>query len=327
MSTTNPAHSVFTVTVNFKGTSYDVEIKPTLNGQPIEWIGDRVDQWNSAEKTHKIFSQTIVQMLDKTNVAADSLETLGVVTSVDGFSFDAQESKEATQEIWEEFIGYLQDPVSATAGRDPVAEEVLRTGPGVEIKSTRNVYLNLGPEEQKVVRLHLFQKKCYEHFASEKGVRLPDYIREYTSAEKACLAHLLYPLPLSQRLAPGKEASQIWLMQSEVERNEMASRVKGIREAIKQAARQPIEDESDFELELDSSEEEKVQADLHRQQKAAIIDSESEVEELLSSSEESVLQLSEISIGHEEEDAFLESGEGVNLSESSEFSISESESS
>ena len=186
------------------------------------------------------------------------------------------------------------------------------------------------------MRFYLFQKKCYEHFASVKGIRLSDEIREYTSAEKACLAHLLYPSPLSQRLAPGKEASQIWQMQTEVERNEMAPHVRRIREVIKHAARHPIADDSDSELKLDSSDEERENArtDLLRKQKAAIIDSGSEVEELLSSSEEMVPYLNslrisqEISISEEgmEEDSFLESGEDkdIDLSDEDTFSLSES---
>lgn len=345
---TNPAHSVFTVTVKFKDIFYDVEIKPTLNGQPIEWIQDRVDQWNSAESTHKLFSQTIVKMLDKTNVSADSLETLGVVTCVDGFSFDALESQEATQVVWEEFISYLQDPVSAIAGRDPVAEEVLSSGPGAGITLTNNVYLNLGPDEQKAVRLSLFQKKCYQHFALAKRVRL-GRIAESTPEEKACLNHLVYSNPFGPKLTPGAEISRIFFWEkrsknektgthivetlSEKERKAMASSYTRIKEEIKQAARQPIAEASHFVLELDSSEEENVRADRRRQQNAAQNASESDVETLTDSSEErvpkfNVLRISQdISIDHEEEDLFVESNmrsDVLYLSDDDTFSFSES---
>src|SRR2546430_243798 len=104
---TNPTHSVFTVTVDFKGTFYDVEIKPTWNNKPIEWLQDRVDQWKKAETTHQLFSKKIVEMLNCTDIPADYLATHGVITagSVEGFTFDkGLEIQHKTQDVWNEFI-------------------------------------------------------------------------------------------------------------------------------------------------------------------------------------------------------------------------------
>ncbi len=330
MSTTNPAYLVFTVPVEFNGTKYDVEIRPTYDGQPIEWIDGHVDQWNEVERTRKVFSKTIVQMLEKTNVAADSLESLGKVTSVDQFTFGAPESKAATQEVWEEFIQYLRYPESLTAGRDPVAEEVLSTGPGVEINFTLNAYLNLtqeekaclkltpeeqkdlGPEEQKAAlvkkqeaallnkqketRLSLFIKKCYENFALADGFRL-GRIGKYTPAEEACLVHLLYPNRFSPRLTP--EAERLGIMSlkklSEEEKEEMASKYDLIEKEWETMTCQ-LANKSSSNFDLDSSDEESVQAEAQDDSKTpplnAHISEEVSIDE--SSEEINVLNLKEV---------------------------------
>ncbi len=263
---TNPTHSVFTVIVEFKGTFYDAEITPTWNGKPIEWLPDRVGQWTSAETTHKLFSRKIVEMLNHTNIPADySLAMHGVIAtgSAQGFTFDkGLEVTHTTQEIWEEFIDCLQDPDSYTTGRSPVDEEVVGTGLGTGVALTPNGYLNLSAESQKAVRLSLFMKKCYEHFASVNGVRLADEISEYVPSEKECLTYLLYRNSSLQRLTPGKEAKLIWLMQSEEEKKVMASHVKIIREQMEAAQLNSDVDDSGSELVLDSSEEESSDVEL-----------------------------------------------------------------
>ncbi len=237
---TNPIHSVFTVTVDFKGTFYDVEITPTLNDRPIAWLQDRVDQWTSAETTHQLFSQKIVEMLNHKDILADySLDTHGLITagSAEGFTFDKDlEIEHKTQEVWEEFIDCLQDPVSPTAGRDSIDEDDEVAGTGARMKFTPNVYLNLSPDDQKAARLSLFQKKCYEQFAGANKVDISNRMDKYTPSEKACLAHLSYRNPLLRKQTPGREALLIWQMQSEEEKKQMSPHVKRIRKEMGQEA-------------------------------------------------------------------------------------------
>lgn len=181
---TNPINSAFTVKVDFNGTFYDVKIQPTLDGRPLEWMPDRVNQWVEAENTHKVFSQKIREMLEKANIPAErSLETLGVINSVDGFR--VPETKDATQIVWNEFIDRLKHTNAYTAGRDPVGrdEGVLGTGEGFGITFTRDVYLNLEKGSRtRAVRLSLFEKKTWELFG------LP--FKPYTPEEESCFEHL-----------------------------------------------------------------------------------------------------------------------------------------
>jgi hypothetical protein len=274
----NPIHSVFTVKVEFKGKFYDAEIKPTLNGDPIIWMQDRVNVWESAERTDRLFSQKIVQMLNNTNISEEhSLEGLGVITSVENFSFEADESKAATQIVWDEFIDCLQHTAAYTTRLDPVDENTQILGTrGVGITLTSDAYLNLGAADQKAVRLSLFLKKCYEHFASVNGVVLLPEISEYLPSEEACLTDLLYPNASQRRHASGKEAKLIWQMQSEQEKKVMASHVKNIRVEMELEAARLNPDVNDSVIEA-------LRRDL------SVIDSDtSEVEELLSSGEEMV---------------------------------------
>jgi hypothetical protein len=319
MATTNPAHSAFTVAIDFKGTFYDVEITPTLNGQPIEWIQDRVDQWTSAERTNQLFSRKIVEMLNHTNMPADySLATHGVITagSVQGFTFDkGLEITHTTQDVWEEFIDCLRDPVSQTAGLAPVNEDVAETGLAANFKLTTNVYSNLRAEDQKDVRLSLFQKKCYNYYGTKHGVELPHEISEYTAPEKACLEHLLYRNPLKEKLRPAREAVAIMVLQSEEERREMASEVKRIRAGMENAALKPRNsaEDSASAVSLDELEEEITLRQQNKNLPKLVLsdeedDIDSDVEELVESSDEEMERaaLSQRNVVRTDSDSALE---------------------
>lgn len=276
---TNPTYSVFTVTVDFRGTFYDVEITPTLNDKPIEWLQDRVDQWVAAETTHKLFSQKIVEMLNHTNLPEDySLAKHGVITtgSVEGFTFDkGLEITHTTREVWEEFIDCLQDPASQIAGLDPVDEddEVIGTELGARIKSTPNDYLNLGKEAKKAVRLSLFEKRscelfdlpfvaykpeelfCFAHLFQLGEVRLPTKDKEQISRE--LMAWFFHKHLLLAR--EDKDLSERELLQIEEERREMSRVFKEQVLKSQQAAEAlQVENDSDSEsttLYLSESEE------------------------------------------------------------------------
>jgi hypothetical protein len=251
---TNPVNSAFTVEVNFKGTFYDVEITPQWDGKPRSWTQGHIDQWKKAEK---LFSQKIVEMTEWTDPEY-SLATHGLITGASEAGFSVLNSpdliRHKTNDVWEQFIECLRDPVtqSQIAGLDPVDEddEVAGTELGARVKYTPNDYRNLGADEQRQVRLSLFQRKCYEHFAPVNGIEIPAEVGEYEPSEKACLACLLYRNPSRRRLAPGKEAKLIWLMQSKEERIVMAPHVKRIREEMEQIAlerRHEAEADSDNE--------------------------------------------------------------------------------
>ncbi|HEY5235445.1 MAG TPA: hypothetical protein VIJ14_04640 [Rhabdochlamydiaceae bacterium] len=253
---TNPVNSAFTVTVAIQGTYYDVEITPQWDGKPRSWSQEHIDQWKRAEK---LFSKKIVEMTEWTDPEY-SLATHGLITGASEAGFSVLNSPDLiqhkTNDVWEQFIECLRDPVtqSQIAGLDPVDEddEVVGTKLGARVKHTPNDYLNLGAEEQSEVRLSLFRKKCYEHFARANDVPIPVKVRAYKPSEEACLAYHLYRNPSSrEEHASGKEANLIWQMQSKEEQRLMAPHVKRIREEMEQVAlerQRAAEADSDVEL-------------------------------------------------------------------------------
>jgi hypothetical protein len=192
---TTPTHSAFTVTVAFQGIHYDVKITPTLNGEPVEWIQDRVDQWVSAEKTQRLFSQKIVEMLeDKTFLDNYSIANHGLITSGSekGFTFEKDSAViiKPVQALWDDFIDCLQDPASRLKVKDPVVsnmDDVPGSGVGFELQFSPDAYVNLQPEQQKQVRSELFLKSFDRHFKGEVEIDRD----AYTDAEKACIKVLL----------------------------------------------------------------------------------------------------------------------------------------
>ncbi len=255
---TTPTHSAFTVTVPFQGIVYDVEITPILNDEPLPWIGDRVAQWESAETTHRLFSQKIVEMLNNSEFPADySLATHGLITtgSEDGFTFEKGLGIEhKTQKVWDEFIDCLQDPVSRTAGVDPVEPEEVELpamGLGTRMRFIREDYLSLDAGGQKVVRLRLFEKLCFEFYAQESKLVLPADFK-YTKAEKACLSHHLYRNPAQEKMSCATEAKKLWTMQKAEEQREMDTACLEIKALIarqaKAAAEAAVSDSDDDSL-------------------------------------------------------------------------------
>src|SRR5260221_14774717 len=106
---TTPASSPFSVPVTHNGIIYDVEfIFPMLNGKPVEWLKDRVDQWNTVEKSHKLFSRVIEQMLNDTPIPSDKVVTSG---TKEGFKLDDGSTLPLKDlNNWELMLSYLQDP-------------------------------------------------------------------------------------------------------------------------------------------------------------------------------------------------------------------------
>jgi hypothetical protein len=201
MATINPVNCVFTVTVEFKSSVYDVEITPTINGVAMPWKQASVDAWKLAESTNHIFSRKIKEMLDS-GIPDYSLATHGVITegSVKGFTLESGEViHHTTQEIWRDFIACLQTPASfsCAAARDPVAAE---TGIGARTTYTRNEYLSLDKgAPRRDIRLSLYKKRSCE----SKGMPFDPY----TPAEIACYAHL-FPHKKT-RLLPGIDKKNI----------------------------------------------------------------------------------------------------------------------
>ncbi len=202
----HPEFSAFTVEVQFKGTFYDVEITPTLNGMPIKWLEERVGQWNFAEKTARLFSRKIEEMLDNPNIPADySLVKDGAITagSAEGFTFaKGLTVTHKTLDVWNEFIGCLEDPVSPTTGRPPVAQSAAKVAPiglGALLSSiVENPYKNLTADEQRKVRSELLENNYRLHFAGEVDIDLENYTPQDKPVLKFYWMHTRVNLYLSR---------------------------------------------------------------------------------------------------------------------------------
>jgi len=191
MTTTTPAS--FTVTVDHKGHFYDVEVTPMLNGAKIEGIGDRLNQWNEAETTHKVFSRAIQKILAQSNVSDDRL-TAGLLTVGQGRGITlhdaSQLNDDATKKACDAFINYLQDPDTGIEELGALDDAASTNGLGATLRVTPNAYLESTPEVQKSTRLSLFKKKCLEYY----GVNVT-----YTGLEWSCRNYLLKQRERSSR--------------------------------------------------------------------------------------------------------------------------------
>ncbi len=222
--------SSFTVTVGFKGIVYDVEITPTLNGKAISHLPDRINQWNEVEKTHKIFSQKIEQMLKEAVPSDYSLNTHGLLTlgSAEGFTFaDTSKAVHKTADLWECFVDCLLNPASYTAGVDPIGGQAMpEVGPNARLQFRPNAYLSLDADEQKRVRFSLFEKKVRQCF------KLP--FKDYEPRELACLAYLLPCSPDQAEMTLEKETIALWLSQQieARERDELSLVVSRIQKEL-----------------------------------------------------------------------------------------------
>lgn len=181
--TTTPTS--FTVTVDHNGHSYDVEVTPTFNGAQIEGIGDRLNQWNEAERTHRVFSRTLRNILTQSNVPDDQL-TAGILTIGQGRGITLPNTTElnddVTKRVCDAFINYLQDPNTGIAELGALDDDASTNGLGVTLRITPNAYLGLGADEQKQTRLSLFKKKCQEYYGADIT---------YTDLELSCRTYLL----------------------------------------------------------------------------------------------------------------------------------------
>ncbi|HEX4839679.1 MAG TPA: hypothetical protein VFU89_04475 [Rhabdochlamydiaceae bacterium] len=192
MTTTTPTS--FTVTVDHNGHSYDVEVTPTFNGARIEGIGDRLDQWNEAERTHKVFSRTLQKILTQSNVP-DSHLTAGVLTVGQGRGIILNDAThvndDATKRVCDTFINYLQDPNAGIAELGAPDDAASTDGLGVTLRVKSNAYLESAPDVQKATRLSLFKKKCQEYYGANDIA--------YTGLELSCRTYLLKQRERSSR--------------------------------------------------------------------------------------------------------------------------------
>jgi hypothetical protein len=270
---TNPIYSVFTVSVKFNDTFYDVEITPTLDDKPMPWFENKVNEWNRAESTHHIFSQTIKTMLEQSNIPA-YLTTKGPlkVGNMTGITYqdNTNVADEETKKTCNVFIRYLLDPGAGIAAFTPKAEDevdsvlnkvasVVNTGLGASINISEIPYLKLSLVKQKKVRLSLFVKKCREAF----GLTFV----KYKPKELHCRAHLLKHRPVVTTVKEtirqeirtwffhkyllqadeNEKLSELKLAQIDEERKEMARIFVEIkREAIEAAQESDEEARADF---------------------------------------------------------------------------------
>ena len=213
---TNPVSS-FTVRVDFRNVTYDVEITPLMHGKPFVSLNpERIQQWNEAEKTAGLFSKKIKEMLDKAEIPIDFTSTL-TAGSKDGFTFgDTTTTGHKTLDIWNEFIDCLEDPASNTE-IDDEEDSVEKTGLGARLGFSPNVYLSSSPMEQQKVQFDVFKKKCREHFCQVHNIR-PSIAITYDEFEKACLDELLYCDPSQDKMDVENEARKLWNMQNREEK-------------------------------------------------------------------------------------------------------------
>lgn len=229
--------STFTVTVPFKGVVYDVEITPTLNGKPLEYLQDRIDRWNEAEKAGKIFSRKIAEMLQET-VESDPPGQL-TMGSEKGFTFeDATQAQYKTDKLWKEFIDCLHNPapyIASLPERMPAiggqaltredkaleASPARAVGRGADLRFAQNPYLNLSEDEKREVRERLYVKKCREHLNPEAKLDY-DETEEDKEAEEACLAYHVYKDHRKSKMSPIREALILWNSVDQAERDALS---------------------------------------------------------------------------------------------------------
>lgn len=232
MASTTPA--TFTVTVKHKEVFYDVEVTPLFNGAPIQRIGDRLTQWTEAEKTHKVFSRTIQDILVKSKIPDDHL-TKGLLTVGRGRGISLEDrtqvNDDETKKVCDTFIRYLDDP---DAGKDalPALDDADSIdGPGFTMKIAANVYLQAAPEIQKAARLGLFKKKCQEYYGLPHAPYIP--------LEASCQAFLSKQRERSSRAHPSETEKQ--RLRREI--NEWYFLLADATAAVLEGGKQKIEEE------------------------------------------------------------------------------------
>jgi hypothetical protein len=187
---TNPAHSVFTVTVQLNDLYYDVEITPILNGKLVEDVPvDRLAEWKGAEQSHKVYSRTLNELFCHSTTLSDKLSALAADGCLTVMGFEEEfifpdksvvNHDDKVKEVWDNFVRYLHDPESGKDELGPLDTD--NKGTSIETNS----YLKLGSEEQKAVRKGLLEKNYRKIVRGKTTIKM-----KYTEVEKSCIREIL----------------------------------------------------------------------------------------------------------------------------------------